>query len=121
MSPGSDSPPTVFVIDDLTAKPGRGEALLRAYLQRYAPGARARGMTLVQQLVSPPYWRDDASNRLLFVWSVAGPAGAWQMKHTGRQDADLAAWWNREAPELVESRARVICVDPSDVARLADV
>jgi hypothetical protein len=113
--------PPVFVIDDLVAKPGRGEALLRAYLERYAPGARARGMTLRHQLVSPPYWLPDASNRLLFVWTVEGPAGVWRMKHTGRQDADLAAWWGREAAELVESRTRAICADPAEIARLTDV
>jgi hypothetical protein len=117
----SDAAPNVFVIDDLTSKPGCGEALLRAYLERYAPGARARGMTLVQQLVSPPYWRPDDGNRLLFVWSVAGPAGAWQMKHMGRQDPDLIAWWCRGAPELVASRTRAICADPAEIPRLADV
>src|SRR5262245_5553480 len=85
MSAGSGATPTVFVIDDLVAKPGRGEALLCAYLARYAPGARERGMTLVHQLVSPAYWLPDGSNRLLFVWSVAGPAGVWRMKHSGRQ------------------------------------
>jgi hypothetical protein len=113
--------PLVFVIDDLLAKPGRGGALLRAYLERYAPGARARGMTLLHQLVSPPYWLQEGSNRLLFVWTVDGPAGAWRMKHTGRQDAELSAWWSREVPELVESRSRAICVDPAEIARLTDV
>jgi hypothetical protein len=117
----SAAPPLVYVIDDLVAKPGCGEALLRAYLQRYAPGARARGMTLVQQLVAPPYWRPDATNRLLFVWSVAGPAGAWQMKHAGRQDAELAAWWTREALEFVESRTRAVCAEPEALAGLSDV
>ena len=93
MSAGSEATPPVFVIDDLVAKPGRGEELLRAYLARYAPGARERGMTLVHQLVSPAYWLPDGSNRLLFVWTVAGAAGAWRMKHAGRQDPELAAWW----------------------------
>ena len=117
----SDTAPTVFVIDDLIAKPGRGEALLRAYALRYAPGARARGMTLVHQLVSPPYWLPDGSNRLLFVWSVPGPASVWQMKHMGRQDPELVAWWNIEAPQLLASRTRAICAEPGDLARLADV
>ena len=113
--------PTVFVIDDLTAKPGRGEVLLRAYLEGYAPGARERGMTLVHQLVSPAYWLRDGSNRLLFVWAVAGPAGVWRMKHAGRQDPALAAWWSAQAPQLVETRSRAICADAADLARLADV
>jgi hypothetical protein len=117
----SATEPAVFVIDDLTARPGQGEALLQAYLERYAPGARARGMTLLHQLVSPAYWLPDASNRLLFVWSVAGAAGAWGMKHAGRQDPAVSAWWQVEAPKLVESRTRSICSEASDLARLADV
>jgi len=121
MSAGSGATPTVFVIDDLVAKPGRGEALLCAYLARYVPGARERGMTLVHQLVSPAYWLPDGSNRLLFVWSVAGPAGVWRMKHSGRQEPELAAWWSEEAPRLVEARTRAICADAADLARLADV
>jgi hypothetical protein len=121
MANESSAPTILFVIDDLTAKPGRGEALLRAYLERYAPGATRRGMTLVHQLVSPAYWLPDGSNRLLFVWSVAGPGGAWQMKHAGRQDPELVAWWNDEAPLLVASRTRAICAEAADLARLADV
>ena len=37
---------TVFIIDDIVAKPGQGRALLEAYRQDYAPGAKARGMAL---------------------------------------------------------------------------
>ena len=113
--------PTVFVIDDLVTKPGLGEAVLRAYLERYAPGARRRGMTLLHQWVSPPYWLPDGANRLTFVWSVAGPGGAWGMKHAGRQDPALIAWWNEEAPRLVDSRTRSISAEAPDLARLGDV
>ena len=113
--------PTVYVIDDLTAKPGQGEALRRAYLERYAPGAARRGMTLVHQLVSPAYWLPDGSNRLLFIWSLAGPGGAWAMKHAGRQDPELVAWWTEEVPRLVTSRTRAICAEASALGDLADV
>jgi hypothetical protein len=112
---------TVFVIDDLTAAPGQGEALLREYLARYAPGARKRGMTLVHQLVSPAYWLPEGSNRLLFVWTVAGPEGVWAMKHAGRQDPELAAWWTERAPRLATARSRAICAEAAHLAELADV
>jgi len=113
--------PVVFVVDDVVAKPGQGLAFLDAYLTRYAPGARARGMTLVHRLVSPAYWLPDRSNRLLFVWTVPGAAGAWGMKHAGRQDAALAAWWHEEAPRWIETRARSILAEAADLAKLADV
>jgi hypothetical protein len=115
------APPTVFVIDDLTAQPGQGEALRDAYLERYVPDAQRRGMTLVHQLVSPAYWLPDGSNRLLFIWSVPGPAGVWAIKYAGRQDPALAAWWTEEAPRLVASRTRAVCAEAADLAELARV
>jgi hypothetical protein len=121
MAQEASAMPTVFVIDDLTAKPGQGEALRRAYLERYAPGATRRGMMLVHQLVSPAYWLPDGSNRLLFIWTVSGPGGAWAMKHAGRQDPELIAWWTEEAPRLVAARTRAICAEASALEGLADV
>src|SRR5262249_46742160 len=113
--------PQIFVIDDVTAKPGRGEAFLSAYLEQYAPGAERRGMTLVHRLVSPTYWLPDGSNRLLCVWSVAGPAGVWAMKHAGRQDPAVEAWWSEAARHWIASRSRSICADAGELAALADV
>lgn len=121
MTRDDPAPLTVFVIDDLTARPGQGEALRRAYLEHYAPGAQRRGMQLVHELVSPPCWLPDGSNRLLFVWTVPGPAGVWAMKHAGRHDPDVAAWWNERAPSLVASRSRSICGRAGDLGELADV
>jgi hypothetical protein len=121
MTDESPAPPTVFVIDDLTARPGQGEALQRAYRERYAPGAARRGLMLVHELVSPPYWLPDGENRLLFVWSARGPAGVWAAKHAGRPDPEVVAWWTEEAPRLVASRSRAICASAADLAGLGDV
>lgn len=112
---------TVYVVDDVTARPGAGEAFLEAYLQRYAPGAQARGLTLLHRLVSPPVWLHDQSNRLLFVWTAEGSAGVWASKFAGRSDPALAAWWETEAAALIESRTRAVYADPADVGALADV
>lgn len=63
--------PTIFLVDELVAQPGQGEALLQAYRARYVPGAQARGLTLVHQLVSPLLWLSEQSNTLLFLLSAA--------------------------------------------------
>ena len=78
-------------------------------------------MTLIHQLVSPPYWLPNGSNRLQFIWTVPGPGGVWAMKHAGRQDQELVAWWTQEAPRLAAARLRTICAEASDLAELADV
>ena len=111
----------VFVVDDLLAKPGCGEALLAAYRARYVPGAVARGMTLVHELVAPAYWLPDGSNRLMFVWSVPGAAGTWRFKHAGRQDPAVLDWWERESATWIESRSRLILAEAAANGALADV
>ncbi len=44
---------TVFLIDQVVTKPGQARAFLNAYMERYAPGARARGMSLERSWVTP--------------------------------------------------------------------
>jgi hypothetical protein len=112
--------PMVHTIDEIVAKPGEGKALLGDYLARYAPGARARGMTLEQILVSPPMWLDDQSNTLVFRWSLVDAAAWWQMRFVGGNDPDVAAWWTDVDARAV-SRRRFFASDPADVERLCDV
>lgn len=116
---GSDV--TLWIVDDVTAKPGAGEAFLRAYLERYVPGAQAQGLVLRHRLVAPPVWLPDQPNRLLFIWTAQGAAGVWASKFAGRSDPLLAEWWEKEAAALIESRIRAVYCDPDDVAALADV
>jgi hypothetical protein len=111
----------VFLIDDVTTKPGRGQAFLDAYLSEYAPGARERGMTLVHQLVEPAFWLLDRPNRLLFIWSIDAPPGVWAAKHAARHDPTIRDWWNHHAAPLVASRRRSIVADAADLEVLADV
>jgi hypothetical protein len=112
---------TVYVIDQVTPRPGMAQRFLAAYLERYAPGARARGMTLEHSWVAPPVWLDDGANTLTFVWSVRGAAGWWAMAATARQDPAVADWWWNEAAAMVASRQRSFASSPADVGSLADV
>lgn len=109
--------PKVYVVDELVAKPGDGRALLDAYMADYAPGARARGMTLEQVLVSPPLWADDQPNTLTITWSVAGAAGWWAMRLAAGADPGAVAFWKAAAERLV-SRARRFAAAPDDVEAL---
>lgn len=112
---------TVFVVDDITTKPGSGAAFLEACERRYVPDAKARGLTLLHRLVSPPVWLPDQSNRLLFVWTAPGAAGVWAAKLAGRADPLLAEWWQGEAAAFIESRTRAVFADPADIAALNHV
>lgn len=121
MTEAAENAATVYVVDDVTVKPGAGAAFLEAYMSRYAPGAQARGLTLLHRMVSPPVWLEEQSNRLIFIWTAAGAAGVWAAKFAGRNDPALAAWWESEAAAFIESRSRAVFADPTELARLGDV
>ena len=96
----------IWVVDEVETKPGKGRAFLDAYLARYAPGATARGLRLVHQMVEPAMWLDDASNRLLLIWEADSAGAVWAAKHPARGDESVIRWWTEEAPEFLIARRR---------------
>ncbi|BBX27809.1 hypothetical protein GCM10009632_03500 [Mycolicibacterium alvei] len=130
----------VFVIDRVVTKPGCAQKFIDAYLAGYAPGARERGMSLRDVLVSPPIWFDDRSNVVTITWTLPSPQAWWQMTWQGRPDPAVARWWDSitdlvvertrnvaAAPEAVDAPATPAPTDPSTcastfgVTRLVDV
>ncbi|WP_254699131.1 hypothetical protein [Rhodococcus sp. SGAir0479] len=112
--------PTVYVVDELVVAPGRGREFLTSYLERYAPGARRRGLVLDRVLVSPPVWLDDQSNTLTVTWTVPGADAWWQQRWAAGRDPDVAAWW-ADADAALVSRRRTTSCALDDVAAVSDV
>lgn len=108
---------TVFVIDRVLTKPGQTRRFVDRYLAEYAPGARERGMTLLNVLVSPPIWFDDQSNTVTITWSLPSPLAWWQMTWQGRPDAAVGQWWSA-IDELVVERTRSVATAADDVDTL---
>lgn len=111
---------TIYVVDEIVTQPGAAQAFLDAYQERYAPGARARGLTLERVLVSPPLWLDGQSNTLTITWTLKGAAAWWQMSFMGRNDMQVVDWW-AEVDELVVSRKRSFMAAAEDIKGLSDV
>jgi hypothetical protein len=105
----------IRLVDQITVKPGQGAAFLRAYMERYVPGAQARGLVLEQRWVTPPLWLEEQCNTLVFVWRLRGAQGFWTMSLQGRQDPAVLDWWWGEAQAMVESRQRYIAGDAADL------
>lgn len=97
----------VFVVDRVVTAPGRAQAFIDTYLAGYAPGARERGMTLRDVVVSPPIWFDDRPNVVTITWSLPSPQAWWQMTWQGRPDPAVARWWE-EVSDLVLERDRSV-------------
>lgn len=113
----------VFVIDRVVTKPGCARRFVDSYLGEYAPGARERGMTLRDVLVSPPIWFDEVDaqvNTIIVVWTLPSARAWWEMTWQGRPDPALAEWWARIG-ELVTERSRSFAARAGDVDGLCDV
>lgn len=110
----------VFVIDRVITRPGCARRFVDAYLAEYAPGARERGMTLRDILVSPPIWFEDDSNVVTATWTLPGARAWWKMTWKGRPDPALAEWWSR-IDEVVVERSRSFAASADDVDGLCDV
>lgn len=110
----------VFVIDRVVTRPGCARRFVDAYLADYVPGARARGMTLRDILVSPPIWFDDDANVITATWTLSGVRAWWEMTWKGRPDPTLGEWWSR-IDELVTERSRTFAARADDVDGLCDV
>lgn len=110
----------VYVIDRVTTRPGCAKAFVETYLADYAPGARERGMTLRDVLVSPPIWFDDQANTIIISWSLPSPQAWWEMTWKGRPDPTLRLWWNRVA-SLITERTRTVAASANDVDGMCDV
>jgi hypothetical protein len=112
---------TIYIVDQIVPKPGKGKEVLDTYMAKYAPAARAeRGMTLVHQLVSPPMWLDEQSNTLTIIWTVQGAPAWWNMSFHGRRNPDVAGFWESIKP-LIVSRHRSFSAEVADLGSLADV
>ncbi len=111
---------TIYVVDQITPKVGQAKAFLDAYMAKYAPAARERGMTLVHRWISPPMWLEEQTNTLTIIWSVQGAPAWWHMSHLGRRNPDVAGFWKAVAP-MIENRHRSFSSAVEDVEGLANV
>ncbi|MDT2006068.1 hypothetical protein FXW78_17640 [Rhodococcus opacus] len=110
----------VYVVDEMVVAPGGARAFLAAYMERYAPGAIARGLTLDRVLVAPPVWLEDQSNSLTVSWTVRGARAWWQQSLLARHDAEVLRWW-ADADQLLTSRRRTVSCSPADMEGAGDV
>lgn len=111
---------TIYLTDQVVLIPGAARAFVESYLNEYAPGAVARGLTLERVLVQPPLWLDDASNTVIATWTVDGAEHWWEAAVAGRYDPEPALWWEQFTDRIV-TRDRYISADARDLDRLTDV
>lgn len=108
------------MIDRVITQPGRAREFIDRYLAEYAPGARERGMTLREVLVSPPIWFDDQPNTVTITWMLPSPQAWWEMTWKGRPDPSLGHWWS-QIDAMLSERSRSVAAVAGDVDGLCGV
>ena len=106
----------IFILDEVTVKPGLAKQFDDAYRSGYMPTAEERGMVLRHTWQSPPgFTPSEVAVTYYYVWSVEGVDGWWKMRLTKRPDGsdsryEKLAWW-QSVSDLIESRKRVMLTE----------
>jgi hypothetical protein len=117
MEPDTD----IYIVDEIIPKPGRGEALLKHYMDTYAPRARNWGMKLNHSWVCPPVWLEgDQQNTLLIIWSVESVGAFWDVQVKIRWDRSVSEWWS-QVDGMITSRTRRVFGGADHIGISADV
>lgn len=111
----------VYIFDEIVVAEEESATLRQAYMERYAPSARARGMTLEGAWRSPPVVLAGRAMTLHFLWSVPDVGAWWGMRlGTARANPDndveiegddeKTGWW-RHVDAVAISRKRTFMLD----------
>ena len=95
----------IFILDQVTLRPGKLREFREKLACEYVPDARDRGLTLVDSWLTPPLEMHDAGNDLVLLWSLADVGAFWEMRRRQGEDPEGAHWWEGTG-EWVASRSR---------------
>jgi hypothetical protein len=116
----------IYIFDEIVVAHTHLAQLRSAYLEQYAPAARARGMTLEGAWRSPPIDLPDRASTLHFLWSVPNVGAWWRMRAGARATGDLdapaenpedkARWW-KFVDSIAERRKRTMMTDAGEESK----
>ncbi|MEE9286032.1 MAG: NIPSNAP family protein [Dehalococcoidia bacterium] len=95
----------IYVLEEMTVRPGMLREYQEAFSREYVPGAEARGMRLVGSWTTPPVEMEGESSDLVVLWSLADVDAFWKARTTAGRDPKVLAWW-RKAEEYQVRRSR---------------
>jgi hypothetical protein len=102
----------IYVLDELSIRPGQLDEVRRRIHEGYAPAAADRGMTLAHCWMDPAVELLDRSTDLLVVWEVPDLAAYWASAISGRRDPAVVAFWEDLQPLLTRRRRRIMVDQP---------
>lgn len=104
----------IYILDELTVRPGQLAAVKARVRADYMPGVEARGMTLVDSWIAPAVELHDEPTQLLLLWSIPDEATFWKVKSGTAHDPTALQFWDDLSADL-EGRSRRIMA-PTSIA-----
>lgn len=95
----------IYMVDEITLKPGRLRAFNAAFAKDYLPRAKERGLALIGSWITPPMEMKGEANTVVVLWGIDGLDGFWRQRKGVSQDPAIKAWWAKVAPSIA-SRSR---------------
>jgi hypothetical protein len=104
----------IYILDQITLKPGSVEAFMDCFEADYLPAAVQRNMSLSLRSVSPPVELEGQSSDVILLWKINQIGEFWSMRKEAKVDASVASFW-QTAEAWVETRNRkVLSPYPTD-------
>ena len=111
----------IYILDQITLKPGCVGAFMGCFEADYLPAAVRRNMKLFLRSVSPPVELEDHSSEVILLWQINEIGDFWSMRKEAKVDASVASFW-QTCEAWIETRNRkVLSPYSSDSEELANV
>ncbi len=105
----------IYILDQITVKPGSVEAFMDCFEKEYLPAAAQRNMSLFLRSVSPPVELEGQSNEVVFLWQINEIGEFWSMRKEAKVDASVASFWQKSETWIETRNRKVLSPYPTDV------
>ncbi len=98
----------IYMVDEITLKPGKLRQFNDAFAKEYLPKAKERGLKLVGSWIAPPMEMQGESNTLIVMWGIEGLDGFWKQRKGSSQDPLVRGWWEKMSPAIAGRTRRFL-------------
>ena len=112
---------TVYIVDQVTVKPGSGARLPRRLHEKLRSRRAGTRHDFAAYLGGAPVWLEERVQHDLLRLDGKGREPGLGLFGGYRSNLNGGSWWWKEAAQIIASRERLFLSNPSDIASLTNV